>query len=94
MPKYVDADWIMRELGIGGKEERAKNIGEIVTAEDVDNWPAADVEPVRHGRWMTDKLQKFIWCSACKNVGSSDRVATNYCPNCGAKMDKETTGDV
>lgn len=46
--------------------------------------PAADVTEVRHGRWLEGKsLEK---CSLCGKKGFPD---WNYCPNCGARMDKE-----
>ena len=45
-----------------------------------------DVEPVRHGRWL-DRTQEpgVAECSVC---GSAGMFWMNYCPNCGAKMDK------
>ena len=49
---------------------------------------AADVSPVRHGRWVcvdTDNEQFFI-CNRCKR---REYWESNYCPNCGAKMDAE-----
>lgn len=58
---------------------------------------AADVVEVRHGRWMTtDAYPHHLYCSVCyktyaknaKWVNELD-LPTNYCPNCGAKMDKE-----
>ena len=50
--------------------------------------PAADVATVRHGRWMcvdTDTEQFFL-CNRCKK---KEYWESNYCPNCGAKMDLE-----
>ena len=50
--------------------------------------PAADVAPVRHGRWLcveTDTEQFFL-CNRCKE---KEYWESNYCPNCGAKMDEE-----
>ncbi|MBO7668392.1 MAG: hypothetical protein J6T26_08025 [Firmicutes bacterium] len=62
--------------------------------------PAADVAPVRHGRWFLDGDYEYINCSKCLNpfyMGfdtSSDarqyllrEDKWKYCPNCGAKMD-------
>ena len=50
--------------------------------------PAADVAPVRHGRWGThsDRPDSLI-CSVC-NYGFDmwKHDPHNYCPNCGAKM--------
>ena len=46
---------------------------------------AADVAPVRQGRWK--RYGKNLGeCSECGEVVS---VRNNYCPNCGAKMDLE-----
>ena len=57
--------------------------------------PAADVAPVRHGRWVqvicheefedgfVDRVKEC--CSVCH--APNGRKTTNYCPDCGAKMD-------
>ena len=62
---------------------------------------AADVSPVRHGRWEVvkgvftpggDPLLRCPFCKAKESehlCGVESRVDWNYCPNCGAKMDAE-----
>ena len=53
---------------------------------------AADVAPVRHGRWIYhpddffpgDSTQE---CSLCHEEEYLTLYNENYCPNCGAKMD-------
>ena len=52
--------------------------------------PAADVEPVRHGRWLPQiVLGTRVWdCSECKTIGSPE---WKRCPVCEAKMDEEGT---
>lgn len=59
----------------------------------VDGIPAADVEPVRHGRWEKcfedwRQQQEGNKCSECgfEHYGIGSR-RYRYCPNCGAKMD-------
>lgn len=68
-----------------------------VDVRDIEDAPAADVAPVRHGKWeyCTDAkmLKECYMCSACGNP-RYERYAFadfNYCPRCGAKMrnDKE-----
>ena len=53
--------------------------------------PAADVAPVRHGRWIADG-DGYHWtynCSICAwKDGYPFNERHNYCPNCGAKMDE------
>lgn len=60
----------------------------------------ADIEEV-HGRWETNpddiywgNAVKRKYCTACKKEPHFDRekrefILTDYCPNCGAKMDEE-----
>ena len=52
---------------------------------------AADVAPVRHGRWIEkDKYTfgTFYDCSICDNRILDNGHSWNYCPNCGARMDE------
>lgn len=69
--------------------------------ERIASIPAADVAPVRHGRWY--RFQKvyidpqsgfgfgkdMYKCDACK-VGEEE-TRKPYCPECGAKVDKKDT---
>ena len=56
--------------------------------ETVKNLPAADVEPVRHGREIEDgDIGGFWLCSLC---GEWLPYGANYCPSCGARMDGES----
>lgn len=43
--------------------------------------------PVRHGRWIASN-DEFCACSICKYPVYVGWNQTNYCPNCGAKMDE------
>lgn len=64
--------------------------------------PAADVAPVRHGRWIADK-EDVEWgnsliryrCSECKERPHFDKdkykfILSPYCPWCGARMDDDS----
>ena len=65
------------------------------------NIPAADVAEVRHGQWDGEgdgyadgEIVIDVWycseCGYCIDDGTDDpNILPNYCPNCGAKMDKE-----
>lgn len=59
----------------------------------IQRLPTIDAEPVRHGRWEWKNGRPF--CSVCKNQNEPKHYFEdgtveeyNYCPNCGAKMDK------
>ena len=51
--------------------------------------PAADVTPVVHGRWVTHYRSGTTvaegYVSTCCDMWNNRK--SNYCPNCGAKMD-------
>lgn len=52
--------------------------------------PAADVAPVVHGRWLCgDYYDIGDVCSECDWDSQMTHPSYRYCPNCGAKMDKE-----
>lgn len=54
--------------------------------------PAADVAPVRHGRWEQDADGDW-YCTNCDEAvaicdsGKNRTYRKPYCPNCGARMD-------
>lgn len=62
-------------------------------ADQILSIPAADVTPVRHGRWIMRGGRRF--CSECNERACVTRdmedfwymKGTDYCPSCGAKMD-------
>lgn len=54
----------------------------------------ADVQEVRHGKWIKEHFisesdEFYHTCSNC-NMELKETYLDNYCPNCGAKMDKVT----
>ena len=70
-----------------------------VTIDDIIYAPAADVVEVKHGQWdeipnrymsISGKDGSYSGhatsCSVCHEV-NPNAFKTNYCPNCGAKMD-------
>ena len=67
----------------------------------IKNQTAADVEPVRHGRWIEDTYDQFFKYDkhgapvyrkhityTCSNDYCKIKMLVKfpYCPNCGAKM--------
>lgn len=57
--------------------------------------PTIDAVPVIHGEWIEDgdnqplSCDKMYCCSNCKQNRRPKSRFTNYCSNCGAKMDLE-----
>lgn len=63
--------------------------GEWILAADILAIPAADVVPVRHGRWKLGICQECLYDWSKVSLFAN---VPNYCPNCGAKMDKDGDG--
>ena len=66
----------------------------------VDQMPTVDAVEVVHGRWIERKEifsenEGEVDAIGCSECGKSQRkyLRTNYCPNCGAKMDGGRTND-
>ena len=58
-------------------------------ADKIKAIPAADVAPVRHGRWVEKEKYTFgimCDCSLCENRILDNGHSWNHCPNCGADM--------
>ena len=96
MAEYIERNSAMKRiLAIGdlNYDGMPAKIGTTHAALIIRNFPAADVAPVRHGRWEFVEQQFYMGgfinilrCSECEN-----RVDREYrfCPNCGAEMDLE-----
>lgn len=99
MADYIDRDAAMRfnfsitvplDKKIQVRDAVLNTMMEIVSY--IEAIPAADVAPVRHGRWETVMLDHermgcrptAHYCSECHQI---TWFRTFYCPNCGAKMD-------
>ena len=80
-------EYIKREEAIeAAKHAWAKG---LETSQYSEIIPEADVVRVRHGRWIASH-DEFCACSICKYPVYLMWGQTNYCPNCGAKMDGGT----
>ena len=68
-----------------------KDAVHVVETLCIDEEPTVDAVPVRHGKWIdrNGAIVAPFWeryeCSECG--ARSDN--SNYCPNCGARMDEE-----
>ena len=89
------AEYIDREAVVDAVIDIYYDTPEInLTAEKfeaaINGIPAADVAPVRHGRWVEKEKYTFgimYDCSLCENRILDNGHPWNYCPNCGAKME-------
>lgn len=98
MAEYIEREEAVHLLMTRGRYLTKDSV--MDAAYEVSKIPAADVAPVRHGRWVLGKVEPGYFtpggnrpwiCSECGYLASwmLDKPKDNYCPNCGAKMDGE-----
>ena len=65
-------------------------------ADKIKSISAADVEPVRHGRWIEkqekDTFAGYLYSYECSECGRVEQRKEPYCPKCGAKMGDKLYG--
>ncbi len=77
------AEYIEREKVLSKAAPVEGCFSDMISAYDIIMLPAADVAPVRHGRWIEHEDGVFT-CSECGNAESNESY---FCRYCGAKMD-------
>lgn len=90
MAEYIDRKLVLDELCRDNCERTYDGTcHNCRMTETIADFPAADVTQVRHGKWeeIRDPYGNIEgWLCQC---GRKVISKYNYCPNCGAKMDKE-----
>lgn len=86
MSKYIDADKLQETV-----YKRVNNpairgwLNSLINEQ-----PTADVKEVKHGQWSPFPAYKNNYtgiCYECTECGCNDTEPTNFCSNCGARMD-------
>lgn len=90
---HIDHNGLM--IGAKNEEEAIYRASDVISA--IENAPAVDVAPVVRGEWKPYWDDSYLsWshkCSNCSNFPLTkeetihDEVLSDFCPNCGAKMD-------
>ena len=80
MNEYIDKSALTNKLKSSGA------IGDFALY-ILGNFPTADVVPLVHGEWVYDEFD-IPHCSECGHEVMPNLISP-FCPNCGAKMDKE-----
>ena len=97
MPSYIEAGELLMELNDTDIFDTYNDYSMVF--DTIDNFPAADVAPVRHGRWKKSKGNerptengfvhddKYV-CDCCGwGCCCETKLDFSFCPNCGARMD-------
>ena len=75
MSRYIDADLLMQKWLFRGKSQ-------AMYRDEIRSVPTADVVEVVHGDWIPH--EGYSQCDKCNSLLT---IESNYCPNCGARMD-------
>lgn len=98
MAEYIERDALIDDLDAAAKHGGMGAIIAQTLQRYVKRAPAADVAPVRHGRWEflgPNRLVKECMCGTCSACKIRSKYITNIglCPNCGARMDGAGNGE-
>ena len=90
MPTYIEKGALLMELNDTDIFDTYNDYSMVF--DTIDNFPTADVAPVRHGEWVEEDTA--ITCPICTRSYDTDFeikrsvvLRFKYCPECGAKMD-------
>ena len=89
------AEYISREAVLNHLDECRKNplfdpeMARMCVAISmfIEDMQAADVQPVKHGRWLVKFEGEIYEFSECSECGNTESCETPYCAQCGARMD-------
>ena len=88
MTEYIEREAVKEAIGFIRLHhiEYAENKSLLDAINEI---PAADVEPVRHGQWKQARYTEapLYICSECDKP---EYKRHKFCPNCGAKMKGES----
>lgn len=97
MARYIDVDKAY-EIARTEHKDFARGMADLTSLREVlEDTPTADVVEMRHGEWVSASPSGGydFYCSCCKEFAITyedgnyreQYYLTDYCPNCGAKMD-------
>ena len=90
MAEYIEREGAIKELMNDAPEQVGYSREDA--ADCIRYMDATDVAPVRHGHWISKNHHGYEWVFVCSNCdyvnGYPFNDRPNYCPNCGAKMDR------
>lgn len=89
MARYIDAEELINNLNKFAFESFNALINSLILKQ-----PTADVQEVKYGKWLYENYERSLCGESLRSIMDSDGYFSgdfkgcNYCPNCGAKMDK------
>ena len=94
MAEYIERETLIEKLNEAPAYFDSGDIryGIDIATSMVIEQPTADVVEVKHGEWICLEQEIGLYeCSLCNH--KMLRSKSNFCPNCGAKMDKRSNNN-
>lgn len=91
MPEYIEREALIKRLQENFNNRcKADSLCKYVI-DKITTFPAAEVEPVKHARWVAEENDDvYFTCSYCGcEISTSwnyDDLEWNFCPECGRDM--------
>ena len=87
--RLIDADALKNDILKSAVmiDDRGIQTGYEIAIELIKRQPTIDAEPVRHGKWREYPISDGM--NQCSKCGVLRFGKSNYCPNCGCRMDEE-----
>ena len=86
MTRLIDANALKYDFGeINDGKKKWWDL--YVTNEAIAQQPTVDAVPVKHGKWREYPIADGM--NQCSECGVLRFGESNYCPNCGCRMDAE-----
>ena len=86
MAEYIEREALLADIDAAMENEGMGYVVGQTLKRYVKRAPAADVAPVRHGRWERTADGAAL-CTACKRKMNPSQYGYAFCSLCGAKMD-------
>ena len=89
MTRLIDADALTDDILKSAVmiDDRGIQTGYEIAIELIKRQPTIDAEPVRHAKWIEyPTADGMNQCSVCGVLRFGE---SNYCPECGARMDED-----
>ena len=94
MAEYIEREALLEDIQAAVENEGMGSMVAGALKRYVKRVTAADVAPVRYGKWIEYSRPHYFKCSECKCIVPYKKAMVidgkrkyKYCPNCGAKMD-------
>lgn len=101
MDKYINREVAVKVFNNFDAGRACGTHSTLLTPEEFAQYlyelPAADVVQVKHGQWIDNGANGYKWAFVCSLCGYVDGHPFdnrhNFCPNCGARMDRGDNDD-